>query len=146
MLAPPEHFGIVEEDVCMFACLYSSFSLPNLAPIALNRRPVHRDRSPQLSLPPNPLFENHPLYRTTEALACCRAVCSGKSHQYRMCASLSCTSFRLLTSFSSCQVHMKLPSWRISEEEWKLLPDGVAGTCLSYVLNTKFYPILIIDL
>ncbi|KAJ8099272.1 tyrosine phosphatase family-domain-containing protein [Lipomyces tetrasporus] len=42
--------------------------------------------------------------------------------------------------------HMQLPPWKISDEEWKLLPDAVVQTSLSYVLNTKYYPLLIIDL
>ncbi|KAK9381765.1 tyrosine phosphatase family-domain-containing protein [Kockiozyma suomiensis] len=103
MLAPPEHFGIVEEDV--YRCteidplnfpFLQTLSLKTILSIGLQK--------------PSPAVE---LFARENHISI---------------------------------VHMKLPSWRISEEEWKLLPDGVAGTCLSYVLNTKFYPILIIDL
>ncbi|KAK9479918.1 tyrosine phosphatase family-domain-containing protein [Lipomyces japonicus] len=42
--------------------------------------------------------------------------------------------------------HMQIPPWRMSEEEWKLLPDSTVQSCLSYALNKNHYPLLIIDL
>ncbi|KAK9468193.1 tyrosine phosphatase family-domain-containing protein [Lipomyces arxii] len=42
--------------------------------------------------------------------------------------------------------HMQFSAWKMSEEEFKLLPDHVVQECLSYVLNTKYCPLLIIDM
>ncbi|KAK9470988.1 tyrosine phosphatase family-domain-containing protein [Dipodascopsis tothii] len=43
-------------------------------------------------------------------------------------------------------VHKQLPSWRLSDEAWKLLPDDVVQDCLEYVLDTQHHPLLIIDM
>ncbi|KAK7205458.1 tyrosine phosphatase family-domain-containing protein [Myxozyma melibiosi] len=103
MLAPPEHFGIVEDDV--YRCTeIDPLNFPFLQTLSLKTILSIGQQKPS---PAVDLFarENNISIK-----------------------------------------HMKLPSWKISEEEWKLLPDKVAEASLSYVLNIKNYPILIIDL
>ncbi|KAK9459188.1 tyrosine phosphatase family-domain-containing protein [Lipomyces oligophaga] len=102
MLAPPELFGIVEEDI--YRCTeIDPLNFPFLQTLSLKTILFISQ------LKPSPAVE---LF--------------ARENQIEI-------------------AHMKLPSWT-SDEEWKLLPDNIASSCLSYVLNTQHYPILIIDL
>ncbi|KAK9239126.1 tyrosine phosphatase family-domain-containing protein [Lipomyces kononenkoae] len=103
MLAPPELFGIVEENI--YRCTeVDALNFPFLQTLSLNTilSIGHEKPSPAVEL----------FARENNIIV----------------------------------THMQLPAWKISEEEWKLLPDAVVQRSLSYVLNMKCYPLLIIDL
>ncbi|KAK9325875.1 tyrosine phosphatase family-domain-containing protein [Lipomyces orientalis] len=103
MLAPPELFGIVEENI--YRCTeIDPLNFPFLQTLSLNTiLSISREE-------PSPAVE-------------------------------------LFARENNIKIaHMQLPVWKISDEEWKLLPDAVVQTSLSYVLNTKYYPLIIIDL
>ncbi|KAK9486814.1 tyrosine phosphatase family-domain-containing protein [Lipomyces starkeyi] len=103
MLAPPELFGIVEENI--YRCTeIDPLNFPFLQTLSLNTiLSIGQEK-------PSPAVE---LF--------------AREHNIKI-------------------THMQLPAWKISEEEWKLLPDAVVQRSLSYVLNTRYYPLLIIDL
>ncbi|KAK9369532.1 tyrosine phosphatase family-domain-containing protein [Lipomyces kononenkoae] len=103
MLAPPELFGIVEENI--YRCTeIDALNFPFLQTLSLNTILSIGQEKPS---PAVELFARENNIKIT---------------------------------------HMQLPVWKISEEEWKLLPDAVVQRSLSYVLNMKYYPLLIIDL
>ncbi|KAK9386432.1 tyrosine phosphatase family-domain-containing protein [Lipomyces mesembrius] len=103
MLAPPELFGIVEENI--YRCTeIDPLNFPFLQTLSLNTiLSIGQEK-------PSPAVE---LF--------------ARDHNIKI-------------------TYMQLPAWKISEEEWKLLPDAVVQKSLSYVLNTRHYPLLIIDL
>ncbi|KAK9456441.1 tyrosine phosphatase family-domain-containing protein [Dipodascopsis uninucleata] len=103
MLAPPELFGIVEEDI--YRCTeIDPLNFPFLETLSLRTiLSISREK-------PSPAIQ---LF--------------AREHNIKI-------------------KHMQLPPWRMAEEDWKLLPDEVVQSGISYTLNKHHHPMLIIDL